>query len=162
MTRNRAKAYPVKSELVRPALALPAPSKILASVLLSAMVQIGKLIQPKVDAVTLQLEQFDLRAREWLPPFEVKVSLNKEKFARRAFRDAYKATVISGELQPGEKYVLKKFKEEQTKEVERLFHSIEDHTRKIVQMNSLARNFAMKLAMDALAEFGQTFSYSKV
>ena len=161
-TRNRAAARPVKSELVRPALALPAPSKIPASVPLSAMLQIGKLIQPKVDAVTLQLEQFDLKAREWLPPFEVKVSLSKEKFASGAFRDAYEATVISGGLQPGEKYVVKKFKEEQTKEVERLFHSIEDHTRKMVQMNSLARNFAMKLALDAPAEFGQTFSYTKV
>ena len=65
-TRNRAAASPVKSELVRPALALPAPSKIPASVPLSAMLQIGKLIQPKVDAVTLQFEQFDLKAREWL------------------------------------------------------------------------------------------------
>lgn len=147
---------------MRPALALPAPSKIPASVPLSAMLQIGKLIQPKVDAVTLQLEQFDLKAREWLPPFEVKVSLSKEKFANGAFRDAYEATVISGGLQPGEKYVVKKFKEEQTKEVERLFHSIEDHTRKMVQMNSLARNFAMKLALDAPADFGQTFSYTKV
>lgn len=58
--------------------------------------------------------------------------------------------------------MVKKFKEEQTKEVERLFHSIEDHTRKMVQMNSLARNFVMKLALDAPAEFGQTFSYTKV
>ena len=161
-TRNRAAASPVKSELVRPALALPAPSKIPASVPLSAMLQIGKLIQPKVDAVILQFEQFDLKAREWLPPFEVKVSLSKDKFASGAFRDAYEATVISGGLEPGEKYVLKKFREEQTKEVERLFHSIEDHTRKMVQMNSLARNFAMKMALDAPAEFGQTFSYTKV
>ena len=151
-TRNRAAASPVKSELVRPALALPAPSKIPASVPLSAMLQIGKLIQPKVDAVILQFEQFDLKAREWLPPFEVKVSLSKDKFASGAFRDAYEATVISGGLEPGEKYVLKKFREEQTKEVER----------KMVQMNSLARNFAMKMAPDAPAEFGQTFSYTKV
>ena len=74
---------------------------------------------------------------EWLPPFEMKVSLSKDKFASGAFRDGYEAKVISGGLEPGEKYVLKKFKEEQTKEVERLFHSIEDHTRKMVQMNSL-------------------------
>lgn len=68
-------------------------------------------------------------------PFEVKVSLSKEKFASRAFRDAYEATVIAGGLQPGDKYVLKKFKKEQAKEVEKLFFSIENHTRK---MNSLA------------------------
>lgn len=29
-------------------------------------------------------------------------------------------------------------------------------------MNSLARNFAMKFGLDAPAEFGQTFSYTKV
>ena len=45
------------------------------------MLQIGKLTQPKVDAVTLQLEQLDFKAREWLPPFQVKVSLSEEKFA---------------------------------------------------------------------------------
>ena len=127
--------------LVRPALALPAPSKVPASVLLSVMLQIGKLIQPNVNAVTPQLDQLDLKAREWLPPFEVKVSLSKEKFASGAFRDAYEATDTSGGLHPGKKYVLKKFKEEQTKEV----HSIEDHTRKMAQTNSLARILAMIL-----------------
>ena len=39
-TRSRASASPVKSEQVRPRLALPAPSKIPASVPLSAMLQI--------------------------------------------------------------------------------------------------------------------------
>jgi len=68
----------------------------------------------------------------------VKLSVNKEKFASGAFRDAYEATVISGRLQPGEKYVLKKVRKEQAKEVENLFVSKENHTRKIVQMNSLA------------------------
>lgn len=32
----------------------------------------------------------------------------------------------------------------------------------MVQMNSLARNFAMKFGLDTPAEFGQTFSYTKV
>ena len=144
-TRNRALASPMTSEQVRRPLALPAPSKIPASVPLSVMLQIGKLIQLKVDTVTVELKQFDLKSREWLPPFEVKVSLSKEKSASGAFRDG---------LQPGEKYVLKKFQEEQTKEVEKLIYSIEDHTRKMVPVNPLAQNFAMK--------FGQTFSYIKV
>ena len=87
---------------MRRPLALPVPSKIPASVLLSAMLKIGKLIQPNIDSVTVELEQFDLKARAWLPPFEVKVSLSKEKFASGAFRDAYEATVISGGLQPGD------------------------------------------------------------
>lgn len=32
----------------------------------------------------------------------------------------------------------------------------------MVQMNSLERNFAVKFGLDAPAEFGQTFSYTKV
>ena len=75
----------MKSEQVRPPVAVPAPSKIPASVPLSAMLKIGKLIQPKVESVTLELKQFDLKAREWLAPFDVKLSLSKEKFASGAF-----------------------------------------------------------------------------
>lgn len=48
-------------------------------------------------------------------PIRSKVSLSKEKFASGAFRDAYEATVKAGGLQPGDKYVLKKFKKEQAK-----------------------------------------------
>lgn len=48
-------------------------------------------------------------------PIRSKVSLRKEKFASGAFRDAYEATVKAGGLQPGDKYVLKKFKKEQAK-----------------------------------------------
>ena len=44
---------------------------------------------------------------------------------------------MSGGLQPGEKYVLKKFQEELAKEVEKLFCSIKNHTMKMVQMNPL-------------------------
>ena len=61
----------------------------------------------------------------------MKVSLSKDKFASRAFRDAYEGTVLSGGLQPGEKYFLKQFKQEQAMGVEELFHSIENHTRKM-------------------------------
>lgn len=77
------------------------------------MLQIGKLIHPQVDTATVEVEQFDLKAKEWLPPFEVKLSPSKEKFASGAFRDAHDAIVISGRLQPGEKYVRKKVRKEQ-------------------------------------------------
>lgn len=106
-TRNRAAASPVKSEQVRRPLALQAPSKTSASVPLSDMLQIGKLIQPKLDPLTVELNQFDLKSREWLALCEVKLSLSKEKFASGAFRDPYKAIVISGGLQPEDIYVLK-------------------------------------------------------
>ena len=39
---------------------------------------------------------------------------------------------------------------------------METHTRKMVQMNVLARNFALKLAAEAPVEYGPTFIHTKV
>ncbi len=71
----------------------PILSKLPASVPLSAMLKLGKLITPKTDVVTLALEEFYVKDVTWLEPFQVRFSLQKEKFASRAFRDAYECTV---------------------------------------------------------------------
>jgi len=63
-TRKAVTASPVKSEEVRQVQALAVPSKIAACVQLSAILQIGKLIEPKVDTVSVKVEQFDLKVRE--------------------------------------------------------------------------------------------------
>ena len=57
---------------------------------------------------------------------------------------------------------MKRFKKDQIYEIERLFGTIEAHTRKMVQMNSLVRNLALQMSLDAPGEFGDTFSYTKV
>lgn len=111
--------------------ARPMATKVAASVPLSAMLKVGKLIQPTVDIVSVQLEEFNLGEQSWRQPFESRFSLSKQKFASGSFRDAYHATPLS-ELSPG-KYVLKKFKENQVQEIERLFSSMESHTRKMVR-----------------------------
>jgi len=77
---------------------------------LSVMLKLGKLITPKSKIVTLTLEEFSAKDRAWLVPFQVKFSVQKEKFASGAFRDAYEAKALSG-IQ-GENYVLKRFKED--------------------------------------------------
>ena len=126
------------------------------------MLKLEKLIQPTVDIVTVQLEEFDVGAKLWCHPFEASFSLAKQKFATGSFREAYMyhATAVSN-LSPGN-YVLKKFKKEQEKEVKKLFNSMDENTRKMVQMNALAKNFALKLASQAPVEFGPTLSYIKV
>jgi len=53
-------------------------------------------------------------------------------------------------------------KECQIHDMEQLFNSVEDHTRKAVQINSLARNFAKTLELEKPQKFGDTFSYTKV
>ena len=149
-----------KSEITPEKPARPMSTIVVASVPLSAMLKVGKLIQPTVDIVSVQLEEFDLGEKSWRNPFEARLSLSKEKFTSGSFRDAYLSTAFS-ELAPG-KYVLKKFKQDQVQEIERLFSSMETHTRKMVQMNALARNFAQKLAGEAPVEYGSHLNYTKV
>ena len=137
----------------------PQPSMMAASMPLSVMLKLGKLITPKTDVVTLTLEEFFVTDMRWLEPFQVRLSLQKEKIASGTFRNAYEANALSG-IQNG-KYVLKKMKENQIHDIKQLFNSVEDHTRKAVQMNSLARNFAKNLELEKPQEFGDTFSYTK-
>lgn len=134
-------------------------SKIPASLPLSEMLKLGRLIKPSKDVVTLQLEEFSLEKKAWQDPFDVKLSLNKESFANGAFRNAYEATGISG-LKG--RFVLKKYRPDQMKPITDLFGSLQIHTRKSVQMNSLARNFAKAMEMERPREFGESFTYTKV
>ena len=89
-----ARSSPVKCETA--SLRAPELSKVPASVPLSALLNIGKLITPIVSRATVFVEEFILQDKIWLPPFEVKVSLDGQPFASGSFRDAYKASVISG------------------------------------------------------------------
>jgi hypothetical protein len=98
---------------------------------------------------------------EWLMPVEVKISLRRMPFAEGSFREAYVANVLSG--LPTGKYVLKKYLKDKTDEITELFGSLEAHTRKAVQLNALARNFAQNMASEVpCLEFGSTFRYNKV
>lgn len=109
----------------------------------------------------MYLEEFSISKREWQQPIEVTLSLDKSSFASGGFRDAYEATSISG-LPPG-KYVLKRYRGDRIADIEKLFVSTEEHNRKDVQMNALARNFAQSMEMDKPAlEFGRSFTYTKV
>lgn len=110
-----------------------------ASVSLSTMLKLGKIIAPSKEMVTIYLEEFSVDKRSWLDPFETRLSISKEKFASGGFRDAFQVTALYG-LKG--KYVLKKCRPDQVSNIEELFGSLEIHTRKAVQMHCLARNFA--------------------
>ena len=61
----------------------------------------------------MQLEEFKTNEKAWAQPFEVTLSLAKEKFASGGVRDACIATPLSG-LSPG-KYVLKNSRKKKKK-----------------------------------------------
>ena len=132
------------------------------SVSVSQMLKIGKVINPDADVVKLRVEEFSIAEKMyWLDPVEVTMSVQREPFAEGAFHRAYKAKVLSG-LPKGD-YVVKKYKPEEVEGISSLFGSIEEHTRKSVQLNALARNFAESMAQEApTTEFGSTFHYNKV
>ena len=135
-----------------------APS-VVASVSLSQMMRLGKAITPEVDLVTLQLEEFSV-TEMWKEPFQVKVSLRRKAFSSGGVREAFMARAISG--LPKGKYVVKKYRRDKCQEILENFGSLEEHTRKVVQMSSLARNFAQNLDAECPVKFGQTFKYVKV
>jgi len=88
-------------------------------------------------------------------------SLERKSFASEGFRDAYLEKTISGTAKG--KYVLKRYKEDKVAEIKAIFGTTEAHTRKVIQMNALARNFAQNLDLQRpIFEYGPTFRYSKV
>ena len=99
----------------------------------------------------MQLEEFKINEKAWAQPFEVTLSLAKKKPP---------ATPLSGLSH--RKYVLKKVQEQKVDEIEKLLKAIEQHARKAVQMNALARNFCLVLAREVLVEYGQVLNYTKV
>ncbi|XP_067022033.1 myosin heavy chain kinase B-like [Acropora muricata] len=138
-----------------------AKSSFAASVPLSKMLKLGKVIVPEVDIATPFLEEFSLTEMRWLEPFKTTFSLERKSFDSGGFRDAYLAKAISGI--PKGKYVLKRYKEDKVAEIKELFGTTEAHTRKVIQMNALARNFAQNLNLERpVVEYGPTFKYSKV
>ena len=57
---------------------------------------------------------------------------------------------------------MKKYRKERVETIEEIFSSVDLHTRKVVQMHSLARHFAKKLRDEAAPRFGETFMYTKL
>ncbi|CAB4033641.1 Transient receptor potential cation channel subfamily M member 6 [Paramuricea clavata] len=134
-------------------------SMIPKSVPLSQLIMMGKLIPPKKNVVTLQLEQFNVTLKCWENPLEAILSVSVEKFASGGCRDAFEANGMKGF---SGKLVLKRYKPERIDELTHLFNSLDDHTRKVVQMHAIARHFAQMMQREAPLEFGETFTYTKL
>ena len=135
-----------------------------ASISLSEMLKLGQVIAPnkRIDILNIQLEEFSADSLTWCAPTEVRLSVDKQPFASGASRNAFHATAISG--LPHGRYVLKRQREDRLLDIQDLFESEEVHTRKSVQMQTLARNLASSLKKQALGlkEYGKTFSFTKV
>ena len=134
------------------------------SVPLSRLLKMGKLLHPSNDEVLeLSIEEFSVEEGKWLVPFPAKISLGQKPFQSGGFRDAFEARVVADCSlgQRGSKFVLKKFKESEVEEIKLLFPSLDDLTRKTVQMHCIAKYYATKLQKEvrSLENYGDSFTY---
>ena len=119
----------------------------------------GKLIPPKDNVVTIQLEQFNITSKSWQNPVTALLSLSVEKFASGGCRDAFVASGMRGVCW---KMVLKHNKPDCVGKLSNLFKSLDDHTRKVVQMYALAHHFAQMMHNEAPLEYGDTITSTKL
>lgn len=114
-----------------------------------------------LKTTTLQLEHFDVESNEWVPACSINLQIQEEPFSSGAFRDAFKATCSDTGLSG--QWVVKKYQPTSVKTIVDILQStVEDHTRKQVQMHAVARNSTQRFSSRVPIPFGDTFSYGKV
>ena len=152
-----------KSQPVKTA---PSPSKFVPrSLSVVEMLKLGKVITQSTTSVDLY--SFDLQQMSWSKmPFSIDFSIHKEPFAAGGFREAYKATSKAKEFETNT-WVIKKYLATSVSDIEATGQTLEQHTKKVVQMHYLARNFAARLrqelqSKDNLVLFGETLRYNKI
>ena len=135
------------------------------SVSLADLLKARKVVKPKkqVTACALYLETYNVPKKQWQPLMEssIQFAVASEKFSEGGFREAFMATTSQPGL-PG-KWVLKKYRNEKVQTITYFLDiSVEDHTRKQVQMHSVAQSIAFAFRRKAPHDFGKTFSYHTV
>ena len=114
-----------------------------------------------LKTTTLQLEHFDVEKNKLAPACLINSQIDEESFSSGAFRDAFKATCSDAGLSGG--WVVKKYQPTSVKTITDILKStVEDHTRKQVQMHAVARNITQRFSSRVPSSFGDTFSYGKV
>ena len=129
------------------------------------MLKLGKAINH--TSTTISIYTFDLKGIAWSSqPKNVDFTIDVEPFETGGFRKAYKAISVEKEFE-GCTWVIKRYLPKTIEDISTIGQTVEDHTRKVVQMHYLARNFAARLkgeliVSDSITLFGETLSYNKI
>lgn len=125
------------------------------SISLENLLRAGKLVKPP-EITTLKVEAFDVGNAKWVAMPTIEVEIEQKSFAGGAFRDAYKAKCVNKGGSLGEELVVKKYSPEAIKEItETLKVPLKNHTKKQVQMHSVAKSITARFASKVPVEFGQ-------
>ena len=122
----------------------------------------GKLVLPPLKKA-LSLEMFDVENCKWVKSSVLSVEIEKTKFDSDDFRDAFRAKCVEKSSSLLGEWVIKKYRDEVTTTIRQQFQmSVEDRTRKQVQMHAVARNLTARFAAKEPREFGHILIYGKV
>ena len=133
------------------------------------MLKIGKLVK-SIDSSSsvLEIYSFDLGDISWsIPPEKADFTIEKKLLGQGGFRKAFKATSRSHKFS-GTTWMVKFYLPKTCEEIEStLNQTLEQHTKKIVQMHALAKNFAEQLTkevhnLNVSLEFGKTLKYNDI
>lgn len=118
-------------------------------------------------STAIDLYEFNVDTMTWSTnPMTVEFVVEEEVLGMGGFREVFKATSSTKGFTEST-WVVKKYLPEAISVIEKTKQSIEDHTRKVVQMHLLAKNFAEQLRKKLkdekkLEQYGQTMKYRKV
>ena len=129
------------------------------------MLKLGKTINS--NATSVKLLNFDIRTMVWCSKGrEVQFVIEAKPFGSGGFREAFKATSFDSEFKD-KTWVVKRYLPKAVDDIVSVGETVEQQSRKTVQMHNLARNFASQLSQEALKvevieEFGDTLQYKKI
>lgn len=128
------------------------------------ILRLGRVVDNKAKKILIY--KFDFVHMEWSTvPLQAEFVIEEKEFAAGGFRKAFKAMSITEGFNKGT-WVVKSYLETAVQLIKDTGQTTEEHTRKSVQMQYLARNFASQLkeaiAKDKLDEYGESFEYKSV
>ena len=165
--KNRVKSQATESSGLstqsKPAASFP------KSLSVTEMIDLGKLVKKK-SGTLIHIFSFDLEKMSWSSmPTDVVMHIEPEVLATGGFRKAFKATVgsFTSKEFSGNSWVIKKYLPAALTSLTKLGMTAEQHTMKVVQMHTLAKNLCEKmnealLKKDALKEYGELLHFNKV
>lgn len=147
----------------------PQPKRITPkSLTVTQMMKLGKVIKPSGETIVVDVYPFDFNTLSWsMLSRKVEFTIEKEAIGEGGFRKAFKASSTSPGFS-GRTWVVKRFLEHVVKEIEGdLGQSMEDHTKKVIQMHNLSKNFADQLAQtikdkNVSEQFGPVLKFEEV
>ena len=133
------------------------------SISISTLLKAGKLItEEKITSITIKLDEFDVQESVWINNSRtICIHLENKHLEEGGFRRAHKA--FETNCDKTTTWVVKVYKQDAQETIENdLNLTLEDHTRKQVQMHAVARHIAISLQKKASATFGECFTYNLV